>query len=137
MKLKSGMQNAAVKRVLDHSYPIGDRIIVFGDPGSDIFTYDVAALKTIATPMQREILDQVAWDALVAAADQCGYDGEGDIAARLLDPTEFSTYAKPLIAYVSILSPFKYSQLIYIFLQIFSPSVSLSRCRPEGVGPSR
>ncbi|TFY52152.1 hypothetical protein EVJ58_g10168 [Rhodofomes roseus] len=97
-KIDSKPQLTTISQVLHHSYPIGDRYVVFG--GLQDKPIRFSELKTMETPLQKEHIDKIAFKALVEAAEKLGYDGEGVIADRL-EHGSFNNYAKPLMAYVS------------------------------------
>ncbi|KAH9905101.1 uncharacterized protein B0H18DRAFT_1132188, partial [Fomitopsis serialis] len=91
-------QNAIMQQVLHRAFEIGDRIIAFGSDDESVLSMDFAALHGIITPFEKDGMDGIALRAMIEAAEQLGYDGDGDIAQRLeLGSTR--NYIRPLVSH--------------------------------------
>jgi hypothetical protein len=91
-------QSAAIKSVLQRAITLGEAYLVFGLPEHSNLT--ISSVSTMATPLSATGLRYISLAALIASADELGYDGANDIAHRL-EKGAFKTYAKPLQAHVS------------------------------------
>lgn len=93
-------QGPEITAVMHRSFEIGQLMIAFGRDGdSELTVSGVATMTTPMVPGANSGLDRIAHEALIAAAEEHGFDGEFDIAHRL-EEGSLRLYIEPLRAYV-------------------------------------
>ncbi|KAH9924054.1 uncharacterized protein B0H18DRAFT_1120129 [Fomitopsis serialis] len=101
VKIDIKPQSAVIIQLIHFSYGFGDQMVVFGrEEDRQLKTAaDFSDVNSMLTPLEKDGLDRMAYEALVQAADGLGYGGHGDIAQRLEIGSD-EDYAKPLRAYL-------------------------------------
>lgn len=100
-----------IKHVLKGSFEHGMTHIAMGN---GVCITDPKKTASMVTPFGSQGIDQIALGALIAAAEDLGYDGANDIAHRLEAGSE-RRYVAPLRSYVSTPPDLRSFILIYIW----------------------